>query len=236
MQSFIVDGRNGQTNNPCGDCCCLPASGVPGETNQFEINYTPWSMPIGGRGLCQMTEVAIEVQKDESENNPSNTHYGFSTEASTQLAGDVSTNAAPTTDTFTYALHPLCRNKSGTLVFNADGTFTFDANGVVLGEQTFWYVMTDSSGNTATRQVSVNVVANGQPTVVITPNPQKVEIVQNRFNYNIPMHTIRFPVTINLNATPGEIHRVTLKQDVLDCDGNTFTHIQCIDIVIGKCR
>ena len=96
MHYFTVDSRSSieASSGACSTCCCEAAKGIPGETNPWQINYSPWSLPIGGLGLVAQTEFFFEQVNSDSANLPTNTHYGYATDTAIVVNGDVSTNAA----------------------------------------------------------------------------------------------------------------------------------------------
>ena len=86
----------------------------------------------------------------------------FSTNAQTPVTGSVAANDTDADhDTLTYALTGQAAH--GTVTFHADGSFSYTANPLFGGVDTFTYTVSDGNGGTSTATVSVNVTA---PTVM----------------------------------------------------------------------
>ena len=86
----------------------------------------------------------------------------FATNSTTPVAGSVAGNDTDSDhDTLTYALTGQAGH--GTVTFHADGTFSYTANPLFGGVDTFSYTVSDGNGGTSTATVSITVTA---PTVL----------------------------------------------------------------------
>lgn len=237
MKNFTVDARDSYVGgSACPTCCCQPTSGRPNETNKWQINYAPWSLPIGGKGLAYGTDVAIEIistcpPSSPGDPSPDNTNYFFSG-LNGPIVANVTTNEAPP-GALTYSLVPLTGPRHGTLA-QAGGIFTYTPQGGYLGYDSFYYKAVDISGRSVTRQVIIQVLAPAQ----VAANPgfaPPVNIPRNRILIDVIGHSISFPVEITPAARECDIYRITVRQPALDCDGNCFYHVSCYDLSISKC-
>lgn len=233
MNFYTVDPRTTLGSSlSCDTCCCVVANGRPGEKNLWTINYAPWSLPIGGLGLKANPIIDIELVKSVDVTH-TNLDLTFNVAVSTVLNDTLATGATPTTGN-TYRLHTLTAPKLGSLVINVDGTFVYTPRAGITGLDYFWYDMLNAAGQVLTRKVTIEItpVVAAAP-VLVASDPvllQGPELV-----INVKLHQIRLPVEVTPRAQPGELYRITIKQETVDCDGFIFSHVSCYDLVIGKC-
>jgi hypothetical protein len=43
------------------------------------------------------------------------------------------------------------------------------------------------------------------------------------------------PVAVDPTAKPGDIYKITIRQQATDCQGIAYAHIWCCDVRIGVC-
>ena len=71
---------------------------------------------------------------------------------------------------------------------------------------------------------------NAQPLFTSPVSIDGSRIQVDRRNY-----LVKFPLAVAPNASVDDIYRITINQPAIDCDCNIFTHVMCIDLMIGKC-
>ncbi|MGD9731369.1 MAG: beta strand repeat-containing protein, partial [Desulfamplus sp.] len=102
-----------------------------------------------------------------SDGIPAAVNDSFSTDEDTAYTGTVALNDTGLDDipvVFSKTTDPL----NGTLIFNADGTFTYTPNADYHGTDSFTYTVTDLDGqsSTGTVTITVNPVSDGTPAAV----------------------------------------------------------------------
>lgn len=87
-------------------------------------------------------------------------------------ASVLANDSDPDNDTLTVSTAPVTSVANGTLVLNADGTYTYTPTAGFVGTDTFEYEVDDGNGMTATSMVAISVTSVGTP-----PNnaPQAVD-------------------------------------------------------------
>lgn len=246
MLYFDIDARDGGPAGgaACNTCCCHPIMLRPGETNLVAINYAPWSLPIAPPGIVTGTEIAVTIDNAACPNNeiegftyPSNTNYTLSTPVSTALEIDLSANAAPLGNEFTYALVSLQGPTNGSIAQTgtaAGPTFTYTPNGGYTGYDYFTYEMTDGQGRTVVRTVEISVgqhfAKRDRARMATGPFVDMTKI-----NVDRRMQIVKFPIYMPLSVRDCQTFRMTLKQPAKDCDQNTYHHFACFDIRSGDC-
>lgn len=238
MLYFTVDPRDSyKVGGSCNTCCCQEASIAPDEINKMTVNYAPWAAPIGGKGLTNSTQFAVEKKSgDEPDDAPNNDNLSLAVERGAILGGDVfSTASSPIGEPLTFGLVPLSGPQHGTITFTDAGIFTYTPDSGYTGYDNFFYTTTDGQ-NTVIREViiQVNFPAPAAPfpeqryTPPIRIDRKRVKVDPNSFQLNLA-----------IEASPalrvGEIYRLTIKQPTLDCDCNEYFHVSCYDFVVGKC-
>lgn len=240
---FNVDPRDGGlSTGGCNTCCCSAISLKPGETNKIVINYAPWSVPIGGRGLLCAPDIEISVnsngcpaQTTTAGSPPLNTNYFYQTPINTALTtGNLALNATPSGGLFTFAKLPLSGPTNGVLSLNAaTGAFTYTPNSAFVGRDRFYYTMTDNSNRTTVHEVVIEI---GQTVGNVAGTFRDlVTIDHSKINVDSQNHIVSFPITLSPAVRPCQIIRVDIKQQAADCDGTCYAHISCYDINAGKC-
>jgi hypothetical protein len=243
MLQFTVDARDGvQSSNGCATCCCEPAVARPGETNLWQINYAPWAIPIGGRGLSVNT--IFDIEKKTGATSPAGNQspaVAFKASAvtfNTPLTDTVATSVVdPEADDLTFSLLPLYGPSNGEITFDAAGAFTYTPHAGFSGYETFFYQVSDGQSAPRIGEVSlaVSLASPATPLPLKTKGTPAVRVRREGLVILQSWAAIQFPVEISPAALPGDIYRLTIRQEALDCDCNPFYHVSCYDISIGRC-
>lgn len=244
MLSFLVnprDGGNAAPSDGCGACCCEPASARPGETNKWVINYSPWVAPLGSRGLAGAPTFQVELlspcptPSGGANLPPTNTDYSMTTAFDTPLSSNVSSGANdPEAGTLIYGLLPLYGPANGTLSFNANGTFTYTPRAGFSGYDAFWFTTSDGINRALINKVTIRVnPAAPAPALPAAPVIPIIWVDPARVVTGPSL--IEFPLAVSPAARPGDLYRLSVRAQAVDCDGGCFAHVSCYDIAIGKC-
>lgn len=242
MLTFLANSRDGSTSSAatCGSCCCESATARPGETNKWVINYSSWVAPIGGRGLLGVpaytfTKTTKPVTTTPANRPPTNTDYTFTTAINTALASTVATNGAdPEGQALTFAILPLYGPAYGTIVFNADGTFTYTPQSNWYGRDEFFFSTSDSVNLPVVNKAFVTVNPAAPIPALPAPPPHQILSI-DPLQVSVTGSILEFPLAVSPAAVPGDVYRLDLLMTAQDCSGTTFRHQSCFDIVIGKC-
>ena len=244
MLYFDADPRDGGQGAGCNTCCCASMSLRPGETNLVTLNYAAWSIPIAPPGIVPTMEHSIGLNESSCPNSaidgflpPTNTNYELNTPASTVLAIDLGTNAAPAGNSFSFEILPLEGPNRGSLVqTGAPGSanFEYTPNGNLTGFDYFSYRMTDAQGRSIVRTVRVSVGAH-----LDRPDRARMSLVpfidQTKISVDQRNQTVSFPVYMPLSCRPCDEYRLTIRQPARDCDRNQYNHLSCFDIRCKDC-
>jgi hypothetical protein len=207
--------------NANGTYTYTPNSGFYGEdTFSYQVcdNGTP--------SLCDTAVVVINVLVDNngaSNNPPAAQDDAILTYINTPKTGDLKANDTdPNAHTLTYNTPPLSNPAHGTVVINANGTFTYTPTTGYLGSDQFKYLVCDngtpSACDTATAFVEVYPIPNLPPVIAETPQTVQEDV------------TTSFCVAItDPNAT--DTHTVTLcgiQNGIATAAVNNTTHQVCV--------
>jgi hypothetical protein len=243
---FRADARDGGPAGgvSCQSCCCQVLNLRPGETNLVTINYAPWSLPIQGPGIVPVLEFHLEADRSscptgvvEGFTPPSNTNYELTTAQDAALTVDLSVNALPAGNTFSYKVVMFSGPKYGTIVQTGtagDPTFTYTPNGGYTGYDYFSYEMEDAQGRSVIRHVRVSV---GTHLDRREPARMALEpfVDSTKIQTLTQVQEVRFPISMPTNVKECERFRMTVKQPAKDCDGNLYHHLMCFDIIPKDC-
>lgn len=210
MWNFVVDPRDGRSSgNACNSCCCRDITARPGETNKVSIDYTPWVLPLRGKGLAMQT--AVDVQ---AAHGPEVIQL-----AVTMDEGQIVLVGLPTGST----VIPMYAPEHG--VYNpTTDTYTPDLG--YVGTDRFFFK--DPDGLVGEVALGIDVAAPA----FLPP----IEVPTRKISVNHQWNTIAFPLVVSPAAVPGVVYRITVSQSALDCDlSDAYTHISCYDVTIGKC-
>lgn len=242
MLTFVANARDGgaAAGNGCAVCCCQRASARPGETNKWAINYHDWVAPIGGYGIVGVPTFRAEIitpapTPSPANLPPTNTDYAPYTAYDTLYNGTVATNAVdPESQPLAYAHLPLYGPSSGTLVFNPNGTYTYKPNAGFVGYDVFWFTTSDQVNAPAINKVVIRT--NPPSPAPALPVPVNIPAIHvDPASVSVRGSLVQFPVIAAPSLKPGDLWRLTVIARAMDCDGNTFSTLDCFDILIGKC-
>lgn len=236
MMMFEANPRDGATafSGACGTCCCAPAVARPGEVNPWIIDYAPWSVPIGGRGLSADTKAFIEtILVPEVIGLPVATFLARAIVAGNSLVNEQLTATDPEGDALTFALVPWAGPQHGEATLSPTGVLNYTPAPGFYGVDRFFFTVSDGK-NVATQEIAIRV--NAAAPAVQFPPPEPTPMLEARdFSLDGPNHLVRFRVAASPAARVGSIYRMTVKQTALDCDCNPYVHIGCYDVQIMKC-
>lgn len=244
MFTYSVDPRSNQGQIGCGTCCCEKISLRPGEENLINLNYAPWSVPIGN-GVELLGDPEVSITADDgacstaSIDNfapPSATVAELTTAQNMPVQQDLTGGAiTPVANTFSIALVPFASPKNGTVVIdNSTGIYTYTPNNGFVGYDSFYITITDAQGRSINRQQRVTV---GTPTTGMQVNEdgRGVIVARQEIEVNTRMHTTSIPVRMSFLNDGCSVYKLQVKQTARDCNGRLFSHFWCADITNGKC-
>jgi hypothetical protein len=162
-------------------------------------------------GLCDTATVFIDVLEDPNgslNDAPFAQDDAYVTSVNVSESGDVSLNDVdPNGDPLTYGTSPVTTPANGTVVINADGTFTYTPNLSYIGPDQFTYSVCDNNGACDTATVYITVLPS-QPVAVLdlnstTPNtPVSGNVLTNDEDPNgLPLTVNTIPVSGPSNGT-----------------------------------
>jgi len=216
----------------------------PGETNKMVIDYAPWSFNFGYPGVVPGMDYAVEVDKSGCSTGaiggfgaPSNTNYELLVVANAPTTVDLSPNAAPAGNTFSYSVVPLFGPNHGTVVQSGTAgspTFTYTPYGGFTGYDYFSYKMTDAQGRSVVRSVRLSVGVHTD-----TPDLARMAtepfIDPNSVSIDTAQQLVGFVVHMPVSADACTSYRLTIRQPARDCDRNVYNHFMCFDITAKDC-
>jgi hypothetical protein len=239
MLNFTADPRDGYKYSAgCNTCCCETIHMKPGETNLLRIHYAGWVIPLMGRGLTantwfELTKIAPPDSGSDGNTAPVITGPArYNTLANTLLDDTLTTfvdNLGP--ETLTFKLLGMYGPNHGEMVVEANGDFTYTPINGYNGLDTFYYQVSDGFNV----RVGFGTVGVGTGQTLDTVVPDKVSVARGRKTVDNVYHTMSVPITVDPTALPGDIYRLNVRQEAVDCDGNPFYHISCYDVIVGKC-
>lgn len=237
MLRFTADPRDGYTGNVgCQACCCSPAVIMPGETNKWQINYAPWSVPIGGRGLTVNNVYDVEKRVDPvlaGNGAPSVPFFGAVTPLNTTLNGTL-TATDPDADSLKFKVLPGYGPANGKLtIVEATGAYTYIPDTGFIGLDTFFFTVSDGVNPPVVGEASIAVQQAGAPANRSTATPI-VFVNKAAMVIDAGYHTVEFPIEVSPAAKVGDRYRMTIRQQAMDCDAY-YWNVMCIDISVGKC-
>jgi Bacterial Ig domain len=239
MISFLADPRNGSVaGGSCGQCCCQSVTALPGETNQWIINYAQWIGPIGGRGL--VSPPVIEIQNItppplvSGKRPPINVDYvAATTENTTALANVFAGVINPDAQPLTYARVPLFGPSNGTLSFGSDGTYAYTPVAGFVGYDVFYFETSDSVSLPIRNKVTIAVSPLLGPTLPAPAVAPLVNPIQKAIYVSGAI--MKIPVEVSPAAKIGDVYRMQIRATAMDCAGTAYNHVSCFDVSIGRC-
>lgn len=265
MIQFEVDGRDNFSNGSmsCDFCCSERATAVPGEVNKWRLSYAPWFAGMKmARFIPPATFAFVKLTPNPPAPFPSvlppvNTDYQFQIAAGTAYNGTVATNASsPQSTPLTFAADPVNPPTNGIVAMNSNGTFIYNPTPGFTGVDTFAFTTSDNVNPPLTNLVIMGVdtviadhFTGSLPAGVINlPSPETgIQVYET----NIPpsegllfvdptkVVTRGFHLEFPLNCSPeniiGQIYRMTVAVQAMECDGTIYRHISTYDVQITKC-
>ncbi len=169
----------GYFTDPDGDTLGYTATGLPpGLSIDANTGAITGTLSNGASGATGTSDYAVRVTATDPHGAtvtqtftwrvtnvaPVAVADNFSTTGTTAVAGSVATNDTDADgDALTFRL--TGQTAHGTVVFNPDGSFSYTAQTLFSGVDTFTYSVTDANGGTSTATASIRVAA---PTVLPT--------------------------------------------------------------------
>jgi len=264
MFTFQVDGRDGYSAVPqvCNTCCAEVASAIPGESNKWRIDYSPWLVGISGRGLIAPVEFSFlkltpnAVAQNLTVLPPTNTDYQVQLEANVTYNGTVATNAlSPQSSPLTFALDPVNPPEHGIVAMNANGSFIYVPTAGYTGLDDFSFLTTDGINPAIENSVQIGVDTLVTPNFVLPLPPGVVQLTGGTtqvFETPLPPDAgllfipprsvylktpfLEFRLTCSPETMVGQVYRLTIATKAMECDGDIFRHISTYDILITKCQ
>lgn len=235
MYHFQADARSGEGSSGCSTCCCASITAKIGETNMVRIDYAPWSVPIAGRGL---TTTTFNIEKITAapigvNQRPVVAALLLSTLINTPVSGVVSATDAES-NALTYKYLPVYGPRNGRVTMSASGAYTYTPSSSFEGYDSFFFSVADGLGEDVVQEA---IIAVGATTAAPTAQrlASHVSTSQQSASVNQSMHFLQFPLQISPTAVVGEVHRITVSQNLMTCDGFIYTHISCYDVLVNKC-
>lgn len=265
MIFFEADARDNFPNGArdCNSCCAEYASAIPGETNKWRISYARWLAPIRGRGLCAPTDISWlkltpnPVAPFPTVLPPINTDYSAQIGANTAYTGTVVTNAAsPQSSPLSYALDGVNPPSNGVVAMNSNGTFIYAPTAGFTGVDQFGFTTSDGINspveNIFVLGVDTIIASHFSPTlppgvenlsgaesslqVYETPLPPNQGLIYvDPTKVYIRGYYLEFGVTVSPECLIGQLYRMTIAVQAMECDGNFLRHISTYDVLITKC-
>lgn len=246
MLHVTMDARDGFNGASCTKCCCEAVQMRPGETNLIVLNYAPWSVPFGGRGIVPTPELTITPDNSSCSSAPIDTFAPPSaqftqatTPVNTAVNIDLTTNVAPIGNTFEYRLLPVSGPTRGTLTTPINGTpWIYTPAPGFEGYDHFWVEVKDAQGRRVVREQIIKV---GAALLSMPFDFGKTGLVIDRSKIMIDqrMQTLEIPLYLAPNADCGSVdgcisYQVMVKQPADDCC-RIFHHISCFDVRCKSC-
>jgi hypothetical protein len=237
MLIYDADPRDSIAAIGCQTCCCKSASMRPGETNMVAINYCYWTIPMGGKGISYNQEFSIDKVASVDPSIGSYPVIGLinpSTAINTTLNYNLTSGVTDVDgDTLTFSKVPMFDVNHGVLTLNANGTTVYVPETGYVGYDSYYFSVSDGHNKPIVGQAIIAVGGVSAASASMYDAP--VAIGRSRVTIDQRLQQIRFPLQVSPIAMQGEIYRLQIRQEALDCDCNKLYHMSCVDIAIGKC-
>lgn len=206
---------------------------TPGETNMLAVNYAAWVIPMAFKGITANTWFDLEQLSPATVSPPiSVTPVETTATAGVEASGDLSGFATGADGAeLTWFPMPLYGPNHGDFSLNSDGTWTYTPNAGYKGTEVLYYTVSDGFN----KVVGTLAIAVGDVPAQLTHAPAPLYVTVARKKINPDLQMMEVPITAAPNAVVGTQYRLTVRQEAIDCDGNTFYHMSCYDVRIGKC-
>lgn len=233
------DGISGASGASCNTCCCQTISMRPDETNLVQINYAPWSLPIGW--VVPNMQFEFEAHSEscfdaaiDGQEPPVATFRDVTNAINTQAVVDLTTGVSPAVATHVYSKIPLAGPYHGSAALTAAGQLTYTPNNGFEGWDVVWYKVTDVNSRTSIRSVVFKVgnALGNAPQAFRSAAPY---IDPSKIVVDKASQIVGFPLYMPLTARSCEWYRLLIKQPAQNCDGSLFHHFACFDIRPKDC-
>jgi hypothetical protein len=242
MLTFQIKANGTIDPSACSTCCCESVRVAAGSTDKWALAYGAWSRPLGGQGIT--ANVAFDIQRKtidavtQANFPPVPVLFLGVTPFVTPLAGTLTATDAEA-NTLTYAALPLYGPTNGSVVITSTGAFTYTPNPGFTGYDRFFFTVVDAFNAPVVGEAIIGVsplvgAAVAAPTAsmatpVVTVRPKNVKI-------DSPWQQMHFPLEVSAQAKVGDIYRLTVRAQAIDCDCNAYYRQDCFDITIGACK
>lgn len=225
--------------NACGSCCCENVSGIPGTTDLWRLNYAPWVIPMGGKGLStHFSSTVKQIHKSaDFEGVLTVENIAVKSMASNDIVIDLSTFVDADGQPVTYELVPGYEVKNGSAELNGS-ILTIKSAINVVGFDAMMFRVTLPNNKSKVGEVFITWVRQASeevPAANTTMTTPVVRIPRSRTTVHAAQAYIDVAVEILPTAQIGDIYRITFRANALDCDANCFPKETCYDLTIGKC-
>jgi len=207
---------------------------APGETNQLQIDYRNWAIPLQGRGLYGGgTRITIAPCVTDGAKNTNTLNAAAALKNGDSI--ELNIGGAKNSDlTKFWYLEDEDLNYGKITSFNeATGAITYTATSASVGTDRIFVRAEDKSGNLYQGEITI-AVNSAEDAPLPEPQPE-ISIPNNSIKVSGRNYTLTIPVSASVNAVPGDIYRLTIKQAALDCDCSKYWHTMCVDITIADC-
>jgi len=225
-----------QNNNACVTCCCEVVSLKPGETLPLRLNYAPWAVPIAPRGLHCVPVIDVELKDTCSTPAGSNLppsappQIRYDVVADTPLDDDLKTQVTdPEDDIMTFKAMMLYGPKHGSVKLKSDGTFTYTPVLGYVGEDRFFFSVTDNINPAVVLEALIGVGISAASVKGTWDLTVGTPIVDQR------LYVVTVPLIASPAAKTCQVFRLSIRQGALDCDCNCYFHLDCVDVRIVSC-
>jgi hypothetical protein len=212
----------------------------------MQINYAPWSLPIGSPGIVPTFDFDIVANEENCPSGdidgfppPQNTNYQApNTPVNTNVSINIGVNLTPPGNSFKFEILPLSGPYHG-VVTQPNGQYNpliqYTPNNGFQGWDVTWVKITDAQGRWIIRSIVWSVGTTiGLPPREYTSLVPFIDL--GKVITDQRMQTVRFPITMPMSCRPCDEYRLTIKQPANDCDRNRYFHISCFDIRCRDCN
>lgn len=236
MLISTVDARDNYQKSGCDTCCCEVVNARPGETNLMVLNYAPWAVPLGGRGLDCSPQFDLQQMKGCAAPAGVNGNLPptwtdpivYVVPVDNVLLGDKFTDQ-DAADVREFALVPMFGPKYGQVRLNNGIMSYVPQNEDRIGFDNFFITVSD---NVNPPQMAEIIIAQGVlPDKAI--NTPLVQIINQ--HVDVRNYMLSFGIAVSPQARPCDAFRLTIRQGALDCNYCCYWHMSCYDILIRSC-
>jgi Bacterial Ig domain len=242
MQTFQIPATDSVDASQCNTCCCTTVRVPAGATDKWTLLYAAWSTPIGGQGITANVSFDIQLKTaplvGQTNNPPVPNLLLAVTPHQTALVSALTATDAES-NPLTYAVMPLHGPTNGSVVVNADGTFTYTPNPMFTGYDRFFFTVSDTFHNPVVGEAIIGVSPVGGPAIAaptasmatphVTVRPKNVKV-------NSPWQSLTFPLEVSPQAKVGDVYRFLIRAQSVDCDCVPYYRTDCVDVIISACK